>query len=498
MRKWIASALFLAVPGVAAAAAPSVQEILLRAKPAVALVVSEVAAEITVACPGGGKQQITPPPFRETGTGWFISPSGWVITNGHVVSPAHQPQQDVAQQLLESAVRQACGDVNDRVFTAAIARAQVKMDPSISVILSNGMRLPATVAKYSPPVAGEGMSGRDLALLKLEAADMPALSLGDSSSAKIGDKIHILGFPGVVLSHELLNASAKVEASVTNGAISGFKQDITNQPVIQTDAPASWGNSGGPAVGSRGEVLGVVTFVSLESGDKGTIVQGFNFVIPSAAVREFVQGTGIKLDEASRFNAAWHAGLEDFFDGSYARAEKHFVEANRLLPDLTDVRRMMAEAKNPPPRPFPWKQIAAIAVVVVLAVIGVFAVLRWRRNRYRIRPAEVMQLIAVSPESPPIILDVRDAVTYAKSPVKIQDSRHVPPEDLEQGIRALDLDTNRTVVAYCACPDEAASAQMALQLRGLGYRDVRILKGGLSSWANAGLPLEAKTVATSP
>ncbi len=34
---------------------------------------------------------------------------------------------------------------------------------------------------------------------------------------------------------------------------------------------------------------------------------------------------------------------------------------------------------------------------------------------------------------------------------------------------------------------------MALQLRGLGYRDVRILKGGLSSWADAGLPLEPKT-----
>ena len=156
------------------------------------------------------------------------------------------------------------------------------------------------------------MSGRDLALLKLEAADMPALSLGDSSNAKIGDKIHILGFPGVVLTHELLNASAKVEASVTNGAISGFKQDVTNQPVIQVDAPAAWGNSGGPAVGSDGRVLGVLTFVSLDTGSQGAIVQGFNFIIPSAAVREFLKGSGVKLDEASRFNAAWHAGLEDF------------------------------------------------------------------------------------------------------------------------------------------------------------------------------------------
>ena len=450
MRKWIASALLLAVPGVAAAAVPSVQEVLLRAKPAVALVVSEVATAVTVACPGGGTQQVTPPPLRETGTGWFISPSGWVITNGHVVSSAHQPKQDIGRELLESAVRQACGDVNDRVFAAAVARAKTKVDPSISVILANGMRLPATVAKYSPPVAGESMSGRDLALLKLETADMPTLTLGDSSSTKIGDKLYILGFPGVVLSHELLNASAKAEASVTNGAISGFKQDITNQPVIQTDAPAAWGNSGGPAVGSSGEVLGVLTFVPLESGNQGTPVQGFNFVIPSVAVREFLNGTDVKLDEISRFNAAWHAGLEDFFAGRYERAEKHFVEANRLLPDLTDVRRMMAEAKNPPPRSFPWMQIATAVVVVAIAVAGVLLVMRWRRNRYRIRPSAVMRLIDASPEAPPIILDVRDGTTYAKSPFKIQDARHIAPEELATGIGTLDVDTNRTVVAYCS------------------------------------------------
>jgi serine protease Do len=450
MRQWFASALLLGVPCLADAAAPSVQEVLLRAKPAVALVVSEVAAEVTVTCPTGDKQQVRPPPFRETGTGWFINPSGWVITNGHVVSPAHRPKETIAQELRERGVRQACGDVSDQALAATVARAKVKLDPSISVLLSNGMRLSATVAKYSAPVAGEAMSGRDLALLKLEAADMPALTLGDSSNTRIGDRIHILGFPGVVLSHELLNASAKVEASVTNGAISGFKQDTANQPVLQVDAPAAWGNSGGPVVGSGGEVLGVLTFVSLEAGNQGTIVQGFNFVIPSAAVREFVKGTDVSLGEVSRFNTAWHAGLEDFFDGNYGRAEKHFAEANRLLPDLTDVRRMIAEAKNPPPRPFPWMQIAGVVGLLVIAVAGALLVMRWRRNRYRIRPSAVMRLIQASPDSPPVILDVRDGVTYAQSPVKIQDARHLSPEELEAGIRALDVDANRTVVAYCS------------------------------------------------
>jgi rhodanese-related sulfurtransferase len=75
---------------------------------------------------------------------------------------------------------------------------------------------------------------------------------------------------------------------------------------------------------------------------------------------------------------------------------------------------------------------------------------RAKHNRYRIRPSEVMRLMEASPDSPPVILDVRDEPTYAKSPVKIQDARHVPPEDLQAGARALDFDVDRTVVAYCS------------------------------------------------
>jgi len=445
--KHTALAALLAFSGVANAAELSVQEALLRAKPAVALVMSEVTSEVVLTCPSGGAQRVVPIPFRETGTGWFISPSGWMITNAHVVAAMQQPQRWIADQQRERAARQACGDDLGRQALAAIlARAKVKLEPSLYVLLSNGVRLPATVTKYNPPAAAT-KSGRDLALLKLEAADMPTLVLGDSSNAKLGDKLHILGFPGVVLSHELLNASNKVEASVTNGAISGFKQDITNQPVIQTDAPAAGGNSGGPAVGMQGEVLGVLTFVTTESGGRGEIVQGFNFVIPSSTVRDFIKGTEVPLDEKSRFNVAWHAGLADYFAGNYSRAEKSFTEANRLLPELPDVRRLMAEAKNPPPRPFPWATGAVVVTVVSLGAAGAVLATRWKRNRYRIRPSEVLRLIETSREKP-IILDVRDAATYVKSPVKIPESRHVAPDELEAG-KLREIERDRTVVAYC-------------------------------------------------
>jgi S1-C subfamily serine protease len=455
----------------AAAEQSSVQEALLRAKPAVALVVSEVGAVVTLRCGTGNERRVSPAPFRETGTGWLVDSGGWVITNARVASAATEPGASVTAELLEKAVRTEClpallaarglrsGDRPDverdllhQTLVAVEKTAALKLNPSISVLLSNGIRFPATVVKQSPPLRGQAMSGRDLALLRVEAADMPVLPLADSSVLKIGDPLHILGFPGVVLTHELLSASAKVEASVTSGAISGFRQDASGQPVIETDAPAAWGNSGGPVVNNSGRVVGVLGFVTLESSGGG-IVQGFNFVIPSSAVRDFLEGTGVPASGPSKFNAAWDAGLAAFFAGNHRRAAPLLREANRLLPDLPDVRRITAEneerIKNPPPRSFPWALVAITVTVASGLAVGWAGFVRWKRNRFRIRAAEVARLLETSPE-PPIILDVRSRETYEKSPVRLPRAEHVTPEDLASGAtRIPSMDRDRVVVAYC-------------------------------------------------
>jgi hypothetical protein len=251
-----------------------------------------------------------------------------------------------------------------------------------------------------------------------------------------------------VLSHELLNQSAKVEASVTNGAISGFKQDVADNPVIQTDAPAAWGNSGGPAVNLHGEVMGVLTFVSLAPGPEGSIVQGFNFIIPAAAVREFVQGTEVKLDGKSRFNDEWWAGLRDFFDESYRSAARHFAAADRIVPNLPDVKRILADAQSRK-TPFPWAWLAGAIAVASLAAYAGMMYRRWQRNRFRIAPSEVVRLLEDSPE-PPIILDVRSANTYARSPLRIPNAVHITPQELQSGLTATKIEPDRTVVAYCS------------------------------------------------
>jgi hypothetical protein len=449
----------------------TLQEALLRAHPAVVLVIAEVGAEVTLDC-GGGATTVTPPVFRETGTGWFVDGRGWIITNGHVVQPAHTPPRWLVNQQAQRAVATAClpkalerqgltpgerPDVEEavkrRLLDRVLPTAKVKLKPQVSVVIPSGARLKAEVTKYTPPVSNEpgAMSGRDLALLHVPAGEYPVLALADSKVARVGDPIHILGFPGVVLSHELLNKSASVDASVTNGAISGFKEDVANQPVIQTDAPAAWGNSGGPAVNQQGAVVGVLTFVSLAPGPEGSIVQGFNFIIPSEAVRDFVKGTDVRLEGRSRFTEAWVRGLREFFTDDWKGALRQFEQADKLLPNLPDVKRLTAEAreniKNPPPRPFPWFWVAVGVTLLSGAGYGGQMALRWNKNRYRIQPSEVIRMLEAG--KAPIVLDVRRTEVYDALPLKIPNSVRLAPEELAGGAGGLELDTTRPVVAYC-------------------------------------------------
>ena len=493
----------------------TIQEVFLRAKPAVVLVIAEVNAEVTLDC-GGGTQTVTPPVFRETGTGWFVDGRGWIITNGHVIQPAYSPPRWLINQQAQRAVSTAClpkalaqkgvnpgerPEVEDaikrKVLDAVLPTTKVKLTPQVTVLVSNGAKLKAEVVKYSPPVSAEpgAMSGRDLALLKVPGEVFPVLPLVDSRNVQIGDPLHILGFPGVVLSHELLNKSASMEASVTNGAVSGLKEDVSNQPVIQTDAPAAWGNSGGPAVTQRGQVVGVLTFVSLAPGAEGSIVQGFNFVIPADAVREFVKGTPVQLSGTSKFNEAWYAALRGFFTEDYSGAVRDMERADQLVPNLPDLKRQLAEArefvKNPPPRPFPWFWVAIGVTLLSGAGWGVQFLRRWQKNRYRVSPSEVIKLLEGGKQ--PQILDVRTSAAYDTLPLKIPGSTRLAPEELASGVSGLELDLQRPVVAYCTSPDEQTSSKVAKALRKLGFKTVLVLKGGLGAWTNAGLPIESRS-----
>jgi S1-C subfamily serine protease/rhodanese-related sulfurtransferase len=499
-----------------AAAALSVQQAILVVKPAVVLVTAEVRAEVTINC-GSRTVTVRPMPFVETGTGWFVDGRGYVVTNAHVVDPAHRVPAWVTHELKKKAIEQACVDpvlraqglargqrpeleesLRRAAGERALATAQVTPQPQLSILLSSGVSLKAEVVKFSPPVLLDmngrpvADAGRDLALLRVKDGVYPAIGLSERD-AKIGDPVHMLGFPGVVLTHELLNQSATLEASVTNGAVSGFKEDAIGQAMVQTDAAAAHGNSGGPAILDDATVVGVLTFTSLSSG--GSIVQGFNFLIPAKDVRAFLRGTPVSRPGESRFNDAWRAGLDAMFAERYATAVARLAEANALLPNLADVKRELAEAeqrvKNPPPRPFPWAWVTAAVTLLSVGIYGAMFGRRWWKNRYRILPGQVIG--ALEDGRNPLLVDVRTRSDFETSPLHLPGAVRLEPEAVEAGRIDLTAEHDTLIVAYDTSPAEATAEKVAHALRARGFKNVRILKGGLGGWTNARLPVESKS-----
>jgi hypothetical protein len=89
--------------------------------------------------------------------------------------------------------------------------------------------------------------------------------------------------------------------------------------------------------------------------------------------------------------------LTALFGEKYSMAAARLAEANKLLPNLPDVKRALAEAdfkvKNPPPRPFPWIWVALGVTFVSAGAFGGMFGRRWWKGRHRILPTQVIGLM---------------------------------------------------------------------------------------------------------
>jgi len=510
---------------------PGVPEMLLRVKPAVVLVMTEVSGEVRLTCPNGSPQRVAPAPIREHGTGFLITPDGYLVTNGHVVQPYHESDDSEARDtLLRHAIEQACleGKVTVGQPRHAVAEllpgiaptASVDVKKTLNVALSNRDTFVAEVKAYSPPLAerpgkqgaagkaGVRESGKDIAILKIDGRNLPTLSLGDSDRVQLGQSIHLLGFPGVVLYHDLLDKRSGVEASVTSGQVSSVKRDARGAPVIQTDAAASWGNSGGPGVSAQGDVIGILTFISLTS-DETQAIQGFNFLVPANAVREFARTAGARLDAPSPFNAVWHDAVARFARGDWKGAQIKLDAAARLVPNLPDVQRLQAETEirllQDKRSPIPL--VLAASGAAVLLLVGGACWMAWRRRRASRVPAPGTAQAPVSALPRPVvrasaadlaralaqrtdlvIVDVRDASAYERSTVQAKGAIRASASDVVEAVSALAREQG--IVLYCDVPGETVSTEAARRLMAEGYTRVAILAGGFAAWEAASLPLE--------
>jgi hypothetical protein len=107
---------------------------------------------------------------------------------------------------------------------------------------------------------------RDLAVIKVNGKNLPFLSLGDIDKVQVGDHVVAIGSP------------LGLEGTVSDGIVSAFR-DANNQRWLQTTAPASHGNSGGPLLDMNNHVVGVIT-----AGVNPELGQNLNFAVPCSAI----------------------------------------------------------------------------------------------------------------------------------------------------------------------------------------------------------------------
>jgi len=175
---------------------------------------------------------------RSVGSGFVVDADGYIMTNAHVVDGAQRVQIVLPPANPDGSL-------------------QAALSPKLNVV-------PARIVGIA--------SELDIALLKVEGVKLPALPLATYSNVRQGETVLAFGSP------------SGLRNTLTHGLVSAVARQIDpDSPLIyiQTDAPINPGNSGGPLVNTRGEVVGMNTFIMSQSGGN----EGLGFAIPSATVR---------------------------------------------------------------------------------------------------------------------------------------------------------------------------------------------------------------------
>jgi len=185
--------------------------------------------------PGGQAHRIA------LGSGFIIDPSGYVVTNSHVVGDASK----------------------------------------VEVTLQDDIKYPAKIIGRDPKT--------DIALLKIKAdKPLPYVTFGDSSAAQVGDWVMAVGNP------------FGLGGTVTTGIISARGRDIHSGPFddfLQIDAPINRGNSGGPTFNLDGQVIGINTAIYSPNG--GSV--GIGFAVPSSLAKTVVA----QLEQHGKVSRGW-------------------------------------------------------------------------------------------------------------------------------------------------------------------------------------------------
>lgn len=205
-----------------------------------------------------------------TGSGFIITENGYVVTNYHVIEGA----------------------------------------TSVTVVIDNDEEYEAEVVGFD--------ALNDVAVLKIDGKDLPAVTLGSSDELSIGDMVVAIG-----------NPLGSLTATLTVGYVSGKDRQVSTDSktvinMIQTDAAINSGNSGGPLFNMRGEVVGITSAKYSGTTSSGASIEGISFAIPIDDVmgiigdlRDFGYVTGAYLGVTVQDTDASAAALYGLPTGAY-------------------------------------------------------------------------------------------------------------------------------------------------------------------------------------
>ena len=300
------------------------------------------------------------------GSGFIVTPDGYVITNAHVVDEndddtkqnfvkqAFQEIIDEDIKTLEDAMKRkmteeeakALTDADSWYFTQTMEVGNIQKEFSIVFGVSGDkgkivpMIIPAKLVTMGSPIPG-----KDVAILKMTAKhSYPTIRMGDDKALRVGDQIYVLGYPAVATFHPLISEESISEASLTRGLVSAKKNMKDGWEVLQTDASITHGNSGGPVMNEQGEVIGLATFGSIDY-QRQAEVQGMNFIVPSTIVEEFIKEARIQ-PEMSDISLAYEAALDFFDKAHYKKALKKFDEVKVMNPSFPFIDKMIKDSKR--------------------------------------------------------------------------------------------------------------------------------------------------------
>jgi serine protease Do len=293
-----------------------------------------------------------------SGTGFFIHPDGYILTNAHVVSDTKLTEDEVKMAAFEdilgvwlTANNYEVGPDNLKLLAQKIEGGQVTA-PDLQefkrinlVFLQSGDRVPYEIKAYGAPIGGEGadvLTGKDVAVLKIEIKNAPTLKLGDSDNVQVGDVVWVMGYPAAAES-DMLDERSALEPTTNDGKISAKKTSRDGTPILQTNTATTHGNSGGPVINDKGEVIGLLTF----RGDTvfGQEVQGFNFIVPVNTAMEFVRQAGTE-NKAGPVDEKWKQGLEEYWNEYYGKAKTTFTDVAGLFPKHSEAQKLIAECSE--------------------------------------------------------------------------------------------------------------------------------------------------------